>query len=256
MFDIFPIKAFSDNYIWTMVEGTNAVVVDPGDPLPVKERLEELGLHLQGIVITHHHYDHSGGIEKLQSIYDCDAYGPSGGHIKGINKPLQDNEVFNILGKNFTAMSTPGHTDDQLAYFHHDKINSILFCGDTLFAAGCGRLFEGTPVQMNNSLKRFAILPKETQVYCGHEYTESNLRFAREVEKENEDILDRLKVVMALRAKDLITLPSTIELELKTNPFMRVHLDSVIKSAEYHSNSTLLTDAEVLGSIRTWKDNF
>ena len=256
MLNIFPIKAFSDNYIWTLVEGSDAFVVDPGDPSPVEEKLQEMNLNLQGIIITHHHFDHSGGIEKLQSVYDCDAYGPSGGHIKGINKPLLDNEIVNVLGTEFKAMSTPGHTNDQLAYFHSKESNSILFCGDTLFAGGCGRLFEGTPAEMDQSLKLFSNLPKETQVFCGHEYTESNLIFAAEVEKNNEDIANRLQLVKKLREKDLATLPSSIELELKTNPFMRVDVKSVIDAATDYSDTPLNSDSDVLGAIRDWKDNF
>ena len=233
MLNIFPIKAFSDNYIWTLVEGSNAFVVDPGDPSPVEEKLQEMNLNLQGIIITHHHFDHSGGIE-----------------------PLLDNEIVNVLGTEFKAMSTPGHTNDQLAYFHSKESNSILFCGDTLFAAGCGRLFEGTPAEMDQSLKRFSNLPKETQVFCGHEYTESNLIFAAEVEKDNEDIANRLKLVKKLREKDLVTLPSSIELELKTNPFMRVDVKSVIDAATNYSDTPLNSDSDVLGAIRDWKDNF
>ena len=256
MFNIFPVKAFSDNYIWTMVQGKTAVVVDPGDASPVIEFLETNELRLEAIIITHHHFDHSGGIQELTSKYDCPAYGPSGGHINGITKPLADNEPFEVVGTTFEALATPGHTNDQLAYYSNDAGDPILFCGDTLFAGGCGRLFEGTPLQMQTSLNRFSSLPMNTKVYCGHEYTESNLVFALAVEPANKDILQRLEEVKTLRNENKVTLPSLIELELKTNPFMRTNIESVKSSAEKYTGEILKSNSDVLGAIRSWKDNF
>jgi hydroxyacylglutathione hydrolase len=256
MFNIFPVKAFSDNYIWTMVQGKTAVVVDPGDASPVIEFLENNELCLEAIIITHHHFDHSGGIEELTSKYNCPAYGPAGGHINGITKPLTDNEPFEVMGTTFEALATPGHTNDQLAYYSNDAGDPILFCGDTLFAGGCGRLFEGTPLQMQTSLNRFSSLPTNTKVYCGHEYTESNLVFALAVEPANKDILQRLEEVKILRNENKVTLPSLIELELKTNPFMRTNIESVKSSAEKYTGEILKSNSDVLGAIRSWKDNF
>jgi hydroxyacylglutathione hydrolase len=256
MFKIIPIKAFTDNYVWTIIKGDEAIVVDPGDPSPVIDKLREMNLSLKQIMITHHHFDHSGGIEELQKIYDCPAYGPAGGHIKGITHPLDDNEHFDVFDQYFMAMATPGHTNDQLAYFCDSEPNPILFCGDTLFAAGCGRLFEGTPEQMHESLSRFAALPLNTSVYCGHEYTESNLNFAIAVEPDNQDIQSRIEEVKILRANNEVTLPSVMELELKTNPFMRCDQESVIQAAAAYSSNTGDSPAGVLGTIRDWKDNF
>lgn len=256
MFKIIPIKAFTDNYVWTIIKGDEAIVVDPGDPKPVIDKLHELNLSLRQIMITHHHFDHSGGIEELQKIFDCPAYGPAGGHIKGITHPLDDNEHFDVFDQYFMAMATPGHTNDQLAYFCDSEPNPILFCGDTLFAAGCGRLFEGTPQQMHDSLSRFAALPLNTSVYCGHEYTESNLNFAIAVEPNNQNIQRRIEEVKTLRKNNEVTLPSTIELELKTNPFMRCDQENVIQAAAAYSASLDDSPSKVLGTIRSWKDNF
>ena len=187
----------------------------PAERRLVGKKLNELNLSLKQIMVTHHHFDHSGGVLELQKAFNCPAYGPKGGHIKGITNPLNDNEHFNVFDQYFMAMASPGHTNDQLAYFCESEPNPILFSGDTLFAAGCGRLFEGTPTEMHNSLSRFSALPLNTLVYCGHEYTESNLNFAIEVEPNNVDIQNRLTEVKNLRDQNKVTLPSTIELELK-----------------------------------------
>jgi hydroxyacylglutathione hydrolase len=207
-------------------------------------------------MVTHHHFDHSGGVLELQKAFNCPAYGPKGGHIKGITNPLNDNEHFNVFDQYFMAMASPGHTNDQLAYFCESEPNPILFSGDTLFAAGCGRLFEGTPAEMHNTLSRFSALPLNTLVYCGHEYTESNLNFAIEVEPNNVDIQNRLTEVKSLRDQNKVTLPSTIELELKTNPFMRCDEENVIQAAIAYNATTDNSSVEVLGTIRNWKDNF
>jgi len=256
MFDIFPIRAFSDNYIWALIKDEEVTVVDPGDSEPVITLLQEKNLTLSNVIITHHHFDHTGGIKKLSEIYDCNIYGPSGGHIQGINKPIEDNQEFVISNTIFKALATPGHTLDHLSYFVNQENEPVLLCGDTLFSGGCGRLFEGTPLQMYKSLSRFAKLPKETKVYCTHEYTESNLRFALAVEPNNTDIKERFSEVVQLRSQDKETLPSTIEEELKVNPFMRCNKFGVKKAAENFSKIKLSEPHEILGSIRDWKDNF
>lgn len=256
MFEVSAIKAFSDNYIWTLIKDGEVTVVDPGDPEPVKKYLNEKGLNLKNILITHHHFDHTGGIEELTDIYGCEVYGPDGGHIKGIGVKIQDNQEFTIMDVTFKAFATPGHTLDHLSYYVEDDSNPLLFCGDTLFSGGCGRLFEGSPKQMHNSLSRLAELPGKTKVFCTHEYTESNLRFAIAVEPNNRHIKDKIEEVQELRRKDLETLPSTISEELNINPFLRCNQNDVINSAEYYCKTQLSESHEVLGAIREWKDNF
>ena len=256
MFEVSAIKAFSDNYIWTLIKDGEVTVVDPGDPEPVKNYLNEKSLNLKNILITHHHFDHTGGIEELTDIYGCEVYGPDGGHIKGIGVTIQDNQEFTIMDVTFKAFATPGHTLDHLSYYVEDDSNPLLFCGDTLFSGGCGRLFEGSPKQMHNSLSRLAELPGKTKVFCTHEYTESNLRFAIAVEPNNRHIKDKIEEVQELRRKDLETLPSTISEELNINPFLRCNQNDVINSAESYSKTQLSETHEVLGAIREWKDNF
>ena len=257
MFEIFPIRALSDNYVWILVEGEQAIIVDPGEAKPVLETLNELKLNLTGIIITHHHFDHTAGIQEVKDHFNCDVYGPEGGHIQGIDSPLKDNEEFELLGKKFIALSTPGHTLDQLAYYSDEACSEpILFCGDTLFSAGCGRIFEGTPLQMYESLSRFSTLPVNTKVYCGHEYTQSNLTFASTVEPENEFIKDKIDEVNKLRELGKETLPSDLASELKMNPFMRCKEKTVIDAATNYSGNELKEPHEVLGAIRDWKDNF
>ena len=251
------LKAFSDNYMWTMESNGKFAIVDPGDPKPVHEYIKNTGLKLTEIIVTHHHWDHTGGVEELVSDYECLAYGPSGGHIKGITNPLKDKENFNILENiEFKAFSAPGHTNDQLSYFSETEDTPILFSGDTLFSAGCGRLFEGTPEDMLYSMDVYHKLPINTLVYCGHEYTESNLKFALSVEPNNQDIQNKLTEIQKLRQSDLPSLPSILETEKKINPFMRCRELSVIKAAEIYSSRSLQSASEVLGEIRNWKDNF
>ena len=257
MFEISPIKAFSDNYMWTLVEGDQAIVVDPGEAKPIIEAFDKRNLNLNSIIITHHHFDHTGGVLELIDHFNCEVYGPDGGHIKGVSSPLNDNEEFDLLGKKFIALHTPAHTLDQLAYYSEEAYtNPILFCGDTLFSAGCGRIFEGTALQMHDSLSRFAILPGNTKVYCGHEYTQSNLVFAAAVEPNNKFIQEKIKEVNKLRDQDKETLPSVIASELKINPFMRCKEATVVDAAIEYSGKELKEPYEVLGVIRDWKDNF
>jgi hydroxyacylglutathione hydrolase len=229
--------------------------VDPGDAKPVISFLEKRDLTLSNILITHHHYDHTGGIQALVELYNCEVYGPTGGHIEGINTSLTEGDVIDISGIEFSIFSTPGHTLDHISYFADIDV-PLLFCGDTLFSGGCGRLFEGTPEQMFNSLNKFSVLPSNTQVFCTHEYTESNLTFAVEVEPDNEDLNERLNQVREMRREDKTTLPSTISTELKINPFLRCHREEVIQAAQNYSQTSVSKDEEVLGVIRNWKDNF
>ena len=238
MFEIFPIRALSDNYVWTLVKEEQAVVVDPGEAKPVLETLDKLQLELKSIVITHHHYDHTGGIEELKNLFDCEVLGPSGGHIKGINCPLSDNEEFEILGKKFIALATPGHTMDQLAYFSEDAYSEpILFCGDTLFSAGCGRVFEGTHLQMYNSLSRFTSLPLNTKVFCGHEYTLQNANFCIANDPDNFKLKEKIEKVKKKLKNNLPSVPTILEDEIECNIFLKaVDLKSFSKLRDLKDN--------------------
>ena len=220
MFEIYPIRAFSDNYIWTLVKGNEVTVVDPGDPKPVKEFLEKRDLTLKNILITHHHFDHTGGIEDLINLSNCEVYGPHGDHIKGINKKLNEGDEFEISNIKFNVFSTPGHTLDHLSYFANAE-EPILFCGDTLFAAGCGKILGGTASDLYNSIFRIANLPNNTLVYCAHEYTLANIEFASELFPDDTDIKARKLIVKNSRRQGLATVPTTIKEEKLTNPFLR-----------------------------------
>ena len=252
--NIEAIPAFSDNYIWILINGNSAAVVDPGDASAVDNFLNENNLNLESILITHHHFDHTGGIIDLASKWNPKVFGPKGGHINGIDLELSENVKIEILDTEFCIFETPGHTLDHIAYYSED-IDS-LFCGDTLFSGGCGRLFEGTPLQMFNSLKKFSDLPEETRVYCTHEYTLSNLTFALEVEPNNDDLKKYFEEVSTLRDSNKMSLPSSISLENKINPFLRTSIEEVKANAENYANKKDLQPVEVLATIRDWKDNF
>ena len=252
--NIEAIPAFSDNYIWTLIKGNSAAVVDPGDASAVESFLNKKNLNLEAILITHHHFDHTGGISELSSKWKTKVYGPKGGHIKGIDSELSENSKITILDTQFHIFETPGHTLDHIAYYSKD-IDS-LFCGDTLFSGGCGRLFEGTPLQMFDSLNKFSNLPEETKVYCTHEYTLSNLTFALEVEPDNADLKRYFEEVSSLRDSNLMSLPSSINLENRINPFLRTSIDQVKENAENYANKQNLHPVEILAAIRDWKDNF
>ena len=255
MLEIFAIPAFTDNYIWALRKEKQLVVVDPGDPNAVKDVLLKDNLDLIAILITHWHPDHTGGLLELSKEKEIPVYGPKGGHIEGITNELGENDQITILGNTFKVFETPGHTLDHISYFS-DQENPILFCGDTLFSGGCGRLFEGTPTQMYNSLSKFSSLPEETKVFCTHEYTLSNLNFAVEVEPTNKELLKYYEEVSNKRNNDEITLPSNIKLEKNINPFLRSSESSIKKSAEKYSSKSNLDNIETLSVIRSWKDNF
>ena len=255
MLEIFAIPAFTDNYIWALRKEKQLVVVDPGDPNAVQDILLKENLDLIAILITHWHPDHTGGLLELSKEKAIPVYGPKGGHIEGITNELGENDQITILGNTFKVFETPGHTLDHISYFS-DQENPILFCGDTLFSGGCGRLFEGTPTQMYNSLSKFSSLPEETKVFCTHEYTLSNLNFAVEVEPTNKELLKYYEEVSNKRNNDEITLPSNIKLEKNINPFLRSSESSIKKSAEKYSSKSNLDNIETLSVIRSWKDNF
>lgn len=219
MLNIIPISAFQDNYIWIIENGTHAAVVDPGDAEPVISALKKRGLELTTILITHHHTDHIGGVNELMREFSPGIYAPAKEQYHFSHIAVRDNQTINIpkLNLSLKVMDVGGHTLGHVAYYGENAI----FCGDTLFGGGCGRLFEGTPEQMFVSLQKIAALPNETAVYCAHEYTEHNLQFAKTVEKNNLALIDRISCSRKTRLAGLPTIPSSIKLELATNPFLR-----------------------------------
>lgn len=254
--NISAIAAFNDNYIWLLLsqDGQYAVVVDPGDAEPVFTQLKQHHVKLAAILITHHHHDHIGGVAELATATGARVYGPAREARKVVRHPLSEGDTVEIdeIGASYRVLDIPGHTMGHIAYVGHNQ----LYCGDTLFAAGCGRVFEGTNAQMLDSLNKLACLPDDTAVYCGHEYTQANLNFAATVEPNNPDIQARLATVKAMRAKQLNTLPSQIGLEKATNPFLRCELDSVKQAAEQYAGQKLETSVDVFGIVRSWKNEF
>ncbi len=251
MFEISFIPAFKDNYIWLLTRGKQACVVDPGDAAPVVARLEAGGLQLVQILVTHHHADHQGGIGELVSRYAPTVHAPAAESITGTTHPLSGGESIEVLGEPFAVMAVPGHTLGHLAYYGKGS----LFCGDTLFGAGCGRLFEGTPAQMSASLARIAALPEATRIYCAHEYTQMNLGFALAVEPENPALIARVEAVAALRAAGQASVPSTLGEEKATNPFLRCEQPAVIAAALAHAAVDVGPEA-VFAAIRAWRNVF
>ncbi|SFG71571.1 hydroxyacylglutathione hydrolase [Pseudomonas sp. NFACC45] len=255
MIQISALPAFTDNYIWLLQDHATqrCAVVDPGDATPVQAWLDaHPGWVLSDILITHHHHDHVGGVQALKNATHATVYGPASENIPARDVALQDNDQLSVLGWDFDVYAVPGHTLGHIAYYHH----GLLFCGDTLFAAGCGRLFEGTPAQMHQSLSRLASLPEDTLVYCTHEYTLSNLRFAAAVEPGNPDIAARLEKVSQQRNAGVMTLPSTLALEKLTNPFLRTAETSVKQKADERNGQRNETPSEVFAALRAWKDKF
>jgi hydroxyacylglutathione hydrolase len=253
MISIHPIPAFRDNYIWLIRFGDRqAAVVDPGDATPVLQALQQQDLELAAILITHHHWDHVDGFKDILDIYKVPVYGPDSEHIDLISHPCREGDTIAINGLELKVLEVPGHTSDHIAFHGHDA----LFCGDTLFAAGCGRLLGGTAAQLYESLKKISQLPISTHIYCAHEYTLANLKFAQAVEPGNGAIKQRRKAAEQTRGKNQPTLPSTLKEELATNPFLRCNEEAVIVSAENFANKKLDTPAEVFTALRLWKDNF
>lgn len=256
MIEVKPVPAFNDNYIWLIIQTDNkhTAIVDPGDAAPVLERLENDKLVPAAILITHHHFDHVGGIDGILSKFNIPVYGPRDEKIPQRTHALVDGDNVDLgdMDIRFNIMDMPGHTSGAIAYHAQD----IVFVGDTLFMAGCGRLFEGTPAQMHDSLGKLAQLPENTQVYCAHEYTLANLKFAESVEPDNQDIKDRIERSNELRNKNIPTVPGSIATEKLTNPFLRSHVAEVIEAANNYRGQKLTNEIDVFAAIRNWKDNF
>ncbi len=257
-----PVGAFTDNYIW-LIEAPRrpgaVLVVDPGEAGPVLAELDRSGHSLAAILLTHHHPDHIGGVRELLDRANghgasVPVIGPDDPRIPVRTRTARDGERCELpdLGLGFDILHVPGHTLSHIAFWGH----GALFCGDTLFSAGCGRMFEGTPVQMIASLNRLRSLPQETKVYCGHEYTAANLRFALAVEPENGAALEYQQSVAQLRARGAPSLPSRMSLEIRVNPFLRCDVPAVHAAAAAHAGRALEEAADVFGVLRAWKDQF
>ena len=253
-FEVVPLRAFRDNYIWTLRNDRYAAVVDPGDAQPVLDYLQRERLELCAILATHHHADHVGGVAGLLAHRAVPVYGPRGEPIPTLTHPVAEGDEVRIvqLGLRFDVLDIPGHTRAHIAYYGAN----CLFCGDTLFACGCGRLFEGTAPQMADSLAKLAALPDETLVYSGHEYTMANIGFALEVEPDNEELKACAASDAQKRKSDRPTLPSSIGREKKTNPFLRCLQPAVIASANKYLGARASGPVQVFAAIRKWKNEF
>ena len=256
--NLLPIPAFSDNYLWLLHDGKQAIVVDPGQAEPVLSVLAQHQLQLQGILVTHHHADHVGGVQALREATGAPAWGPAYESLPEPITRVQGGDTVNLLGGPWEVIDVPGHTSGHIAFFSTAALpQPVLFCGDTLFSGGCGRLFEGTPAQMQASLDALAALPGNTLVCCAHEYTISNLRFAQAVEPNNQDLAQYLEHCQTLRSRGQPTLPSTLQTELAINPFMRTRAADVIAAAMQHDSQTRPQEpASVLATLRQWKNVF
>nr|VFK52583.1 MAG: hydroxyacylglutathione hydrolase [Candidatus Kentron sp. TUN]VFK53080.1 MAG: hydroxyacylglutathione hydrolase [Candidatus Kentron sp. TUN] len=256
MVHITAISSFTDNYIWQIRESEGRVVaiVDPGDADPVLSILEQKGTTPTAIFLTHHHTDHVGGVAGLTAYYpNIQVFGPAKEQIPTTTHLVGEGKIIGIPGTRlrFKVLDIPGHTKGHVAYYGY----GALFCGDTVFSVGCGRLFEGTPKEMHGSLQKISALPTETLIYCAHEYTLDNIRFAKWIEPKNFDLEKREQQAFKQIDSDLPTVPSTLAEELATNPFLRCEIPAVIKAAEDHAGRKLANPVDVFSTIRRWKDN-
>ena len=253
MLSVEPIKAYTDNYIWLVSTNEGSIVVDPGESKEILNLIDTNEIDLKGVLITHHHYDHTNGLLDLTNKMNLEVYGPK--KIEGINNIVKESDKFSLIGIDFEVIEIPGHTLDHLAFYSSNNKDPILFCGDTLFAGGCGRVFEGTFEQMFKSLKKISNYPKETKIFCGHEYTLSNLKFALEVDKDNKQLSDEYINVKKLISSDIPSLPTNLNKELKVNPFLRCN-EINIKNKVIDKFDIIDDELEIFTALRKWKDNF
>jgi hydroxyacylglutathione hydrolase len=256
MLYVHPVPAFQDNYIW-LIQAENShkvLIVDPGAANPVLAALSKKNLEPVAILITHHHCDHIDGIEALLQHYDLPVYGPASENIPALTNPLTacDGLIVDPEFPKFSVFDTPGHTAGHICYMAENN----LFCGDTLFAGGCGRLLGGTAPDLFNSLTQLSQLDADTEIYCAHEYTEANLRFAEAVEADNPALDRRIAEIRIRRANNQATVPSLLKDELATNPFLRSHVSNVKRAAELYAGRPLNNTEAVFTTLRQWKDNF
>ena len=253
---LIPLPAFTDNYIWLLHDAKQALVVDPGDAQPVLEALQQLGLQLQAILVTHHHPDHTGGVDALREATGASVFGPKREPMPEPLTRLGGGDQLQSLGLTFDVIDVPGHTAGHIAYFCANVTEApLLFCGDTLFSGGCGRLFEGSPAQMLASLDTLAALPDATRVCCTHEYTLSNLKFACAVEPDNQALARYRAAAQDLRARQQPTLPSNLLLERQINPFLRTRQAAVIQAARAFDASAR-GEVSIFAALRQWKNEF
>lgn len=253
---LIPLPAFDDNYIWMLHDGHRALVVDPGDARPVLAALQREDVQLQGILVTHHHADHTGGVDSLRQATGASVFGPAHEPMPEPLLRLTGGDTVQLLGQDFRVLDVPGHTAGHIAYFCEISGEApVLFCGDTLFSGGCGRLFEGTAEQMLASLGLLAALPGPTRVCCAHEYTMGNLKFALEVEPDNPELVAYHARCQALRQQNQATLPSTIETERQINPFMRSDQPSIVASARQFDANGVARNG-TFSTLRQWKNQY
>ena len=254
MLSVKPIKAYQDNYIWLVSTNEGSIVVDPGESKKILNLIDNNEIDLKGVLITHHHFDHTNGLSDLLNKRGLEVYGPKN-NVNGINNIVKNNDKFTVIGIDFEVIEIPGHTLDHIAFYSFNSGEPILFCGDTLFSGGCGRVFEGTFDQMFIALKKISKYPKETKIFCGHEYTLSNLKFALAVDENNEDLIKEYDNIKNIVDSGNSSLPTILEKELKINPFLRCdnhHIKNKIVSKFNTSDDEL----EVFCALRQWKDNF
>jgi hydroxyacylglutathione hydrolase len=249
---ISPIPAFSDNYIWLIVADGLAFVVDPGEPEPVLETLKGHNLNLVGVLVTHHHLDHTGAVATLKAETGCEVWGPVESPAGPFDHMVTEGDIVEVLGEHFRVLSVPGHTLDHIAYYSDGE--RALFCGDTLFVGGCGRVFEGTPPQMRASLEKLIQLPPNTRVFCAHEYTLANLRFAVQVEPDNQALRETLLICEEKRRQDLPTVPSLIGDELRYNPFLRWDSGAIRETLAQQARLEEDTEDGIFTAVREWKN--
>lgn len=253
---LIPLPAFSDNYIWLLHDGQQALVVDPGAAEPVLEALQHCKVQLETILVTHHHPDHTAGVDALRQATGAKVFGPAREAMPEPLTRVSQGDPLQSLGLRFEVIEVPGHTAGHIAYYCAEVDGApLLFCGDTLFSAGCGRLFEGSPAQMLASLDRLAALPDGTRVCCAHEYTLSNLKFAAAVEPTNQALAEYIAKAQALRSRQQPTLPSTLFLERQINPFLRSRQVAVIQAAQGFDASAN-DEVSVFAALRQWKNQF